>query len=719
LYPIGEVQLKHIINIKPLTIFAIKLARARLGNMKNVIIFFFITFSIFQSFGNTIKSIPLKNYNLELPQKSISTIITCIQTDLNGNVTINWTQASDPTNSFTEYQIHTVQNGLLATINSINTTSYTHQNVTQKFDYFITTISNLDGYSSTETISNIFLTVNNPSDGTAILQWNNPSPTKLPSMGSYCKIVREYPLGIWTLRDSVPYGTTFFKDTIDVCQAFLNYKIIVPNQSCDYVSNSKGDNFKDIISPDIPIISQVSIDTLTNNLVITWNKNKQSDTQGYIIYSIDNNGFASEITRLNGLSNTSFSYNPSLNSNPLTYSVAAFDFCLTNSIDPTFQTSAKAEVHTPARGIGMLDICNRDVKLSWTEYKGWSSILNYEIWGKKEGEQWIKLGSTNSFDFHTIGEATKNYCFVIKAISLEGKESFSNRICLTITAPSQPSYNYLKTSTVNGNKIELHHYVEVISGVKEVIFQRLNNSIFEEIGRSPVNQSEIIFIDPNVFVDKNSYTYRVVVLDSCGNLGSISNIAKTMVLTIQTNKNEMKNYLNWSKYETFNGSTLGYKIYRGFDGVFSPEPLAVLSNSQFYYEDEFDKVEYSGKTCYYVEAFEGVNKYGLQETSQSNSSCAVTEPITFIPNAFTPNGDRINEIFLPKVSIFDYSSYQLIIFDRWEHVLFETTNSEIGWNGTIKSSGKMADPGSYVYLLKINDGNGIEIIKRGHINLLK
>ena len=208
-------------------------------------------------------------------------------------------------------------------------------------------------------------------------------------------------------------------------------------------------------------------------------------------------------------------------------------------------------------------------------------------------------------------------------------------------------------------------------------------------------------------------------MDSCGNLGAISNTAKTMVLNIQTNKNEMKHYLNWSKYEIFNGSTLGYKIYRGFDGIFSPEPLAVLSNSQSCYEDKFDKVDYSGKTCYYVEAFEGINKYGLNETSKSNSRCNVIEPITFIPNAFTPNGDRINEVFLPQVSLFDYSSYHLIIFDRWEHVLFETTNSEIGWNGTINSTGNIANPGSYVYLLKIKDGNGIEIIKRGHINLLK
>ena len=711
--PIGEVHLKLIINIKSLTIFAIKIALKRLNVMKNSSVCFFLIFSIFHSFGNTIKN------NLEFPQKSISTTFTCIQTDINGNVTINWNQASDPTNSFTEYQIHTVQNGLLTTINSINTTSYTHLNVTQKFDYFITTVSNLGGSSSTETISNIFLTVNNPSDGTAILQWNNPTSSKLPSMGAYCKISREYPVGIWTIRDSVPYGTTFYKDTIDVCQAFLNYKIIVPNQTCNYVSNCKGDNFKDVISPDIPVISQVSIDTLTNNLVITWNKNKQSDTQGYIIYSIDNNGFSTEITTINGLSNTSYSYDPTLNSNPLTYSVAAFDFCLTNSIIPTFQTSAKAEVHTPVKGEGSLNICTRDVKLSWTEYKGWSSILNYEIWGQITGEPWIKLGETNSLEFHTIGEAMKNYCFVVKAISSDGKESFSNRICLTIIAPSQPSYNYLKTTTVKGDKIELHHYIEVITGVREVIFQRLNNAIFEEIGRSTVTQSEIVFIDSNVFVDKNSYTYRVVVLDSCGNHGAISNTAKTIVLNIQTNENEMKHYLNWTKYENFNGSTLGYKIYRGYDGVFSTEPLVFLSNSQYFYEDEIDKLDYSGKACYYVEAYEGLNKYGLHEASQSNSNCPILEPIVFIPNAFTPNGDRINETFLPQVSRFNYSNYQLTIFDRWEHILFETTNSEIGWNGAIKSTGKMAQPGSYVYLLKINDGNGIEIIKRGHINLLK
>jgi len=649
----------------------------------------------------------------------VSAQIKCIQTNVNDDVTIYWSQSNDP--NFTSYQIYTVQNGLLTTINSVATTSFTHLSVTQKFDYYITVTSSSNSDITNPTVSNISLTLNNPSDGTAVLQWNNPTPTATPSMNANYIIYREYPAGTWVKRDSVSFGATFYKDTIDICTGFISYQVRLPNQPCDFTSNIKGDNFIDVTSPDIPKITNISIDTASNKVVVKWNQNRQSDTQGYIIYSIDATGLASEIANLAGLSTINYiDNNADPSATTLTYSIAAYDACLTPSVPPTSQTSAKAEVHTTMNTRHTYNICDKDVKLSWTAYKGWANVSSYEIWGHKLGKPWEKFGTTNSLEFHTTGEALKQYCFTIKAISPENRESFSNLTCLTIVAPSQPAYNYLKTATVNNEKIELHHYIEVISGIKEIVFERLSpKNIFEEIGRKPLTSENITFIDSTIYTDRLSYTYRAMVIDSCGNNGAISNSAKTILLTVQTNSEEMKHYLNWSDYEQFSGSLLGYKIFRGYDGIFSPEPLVILPNSQFFYEDIVSIVDYSGKTCYKIQAFEGANLYGLNDYSNSNSVCPVLEPIIYVPNSFSPNEDTLNQIFKPIISRIELSSYTLTIFDRWEHPVFETNDPQKGWDGELNSSGKQAQTGTYVYLIRIKDGNGIEITKRGKVNIIK
>jgi gliding motility-associated-like protein len=54
----------------------------------------------------------------------------------------------------------------------------------------------------------------------------------------------------------------------------------------------------------------------------------------------------------------------------------------------------------------------------------------------------------------------------------------------------------------------------------------------------------------------------------------------------------------------------------------------------------------------------------------------------FVPNTFTPNNDKLNDEFLPIVrGITDYKFY---IMNRWDELLFETTNPSKGWDGTNK-----------------------------------
>lgn len=54
-----------------------------------------------------------------------------------------------------------------------------------------------------------------------------------------------------------------------------------------------------------------------------------------------------------------------------------------------------------------------------------------------------------------------------------------------------------------------------------------------------------------------------------------------------------------------------------------------------------------------------------------------------MPNAFSPNGDGINDFFKP-VSSELLSEFYLIVFNRWGDVVFESSDSEFGWDGYYK-----------------------------------
>ncbi|MEM9917001.1 MAG: PKD domain-containing protein [Bacteroidota bacterium] len=69
----------------------------------------------------------------------------------------------------------------------------------------------------------------------------------------------------------------------------------------------------------------------------------------------------------------------------------------------------------------------------------------------------------------------------------------------------------------------------------------------------------------------------------------------------------------------------------------------------------------------------------------------------FLPNAFTPNGDDKNEFFGPKGFFRGIRNYQMVIYNRWGELIFETTNPDERWNGRKFNTGRSAPSGAYAY----------------------
>jgi gliding motility-associated-like protein len=94
--------------------------------------------------------------------------------------------------------------------------------------------------------------------------------------------------------------------------------------------------------------------------------------------------------------------------------------------------------------------------------------------------------------------------------------------------------------------------------------------------------------------------------------------------------------------------------------------------------------------------------------------------IYYIPNIMTPDGDQFNESFKPIfTSGYDMYDYHLTIFNRWGEIIFESYDTEYGWNGHYGDGGLVQD-GVYIWQIDFKESmSDRRHIKRGHVTVLK
>jgi gliding motility-associated-like protein len=94
----------------------------------------------------------------------------------------------------------------------------------------------------------------------------------------------------------------------------------------------------------------------------------------------------------------------------------------------------------------------------------------------------------------------------------------------------------------------------------------------------------------------------------------------------------------------------------------------------------------------------------------------------FLPNAFSPNGDGINDRFFPQdggdVEVIHYFQ----IFDRWGELLYDATElptnrADLGWDGRL--NGESTHPGIYVWVLEASFRDGARRVLRGTVTLVR
>jgi len=371
------------------------------------------------------------------------------------------------------------------------------------------------------------------------------------------------------------------------------------------------------------------------------------------------------------------------------------------------------------------DSCAHEIVLKWNDLE--TEYFNANEWDETgftihtningTVNSYVVDASTNEYTVSDITENTNNI-FSIETRWNTGdtdSTSFSNPIIKFTEMPQSPDYINAISTRIEGSNTNLKFNIASNSEIET--FRLLKSDTYDgsfyEIDYITSSDTIINSSDPDSEPESKISYYKLVSVDVCDNETTESDISNNIILTIENT--EYLNSLSWNLFKEQDFIPTEYEVYRS-SGDDAPEMINSLPNYTSTKDDigRLQGEKLSGKFCYYVRA---KKENELEENySQSNTVCVYLNPQIYIPEAFTPNDDGINDIF-NAVFTFLPTNYELKIYNRWGNLVYNTKDPEKGWNGR-QNNGNPAPTGTYIYFLKIKTpGNGT-LEKKGNITVL-
>ena len=110
------------------------------------------------------------------------------------------------------------------------------------------------------------------------------------------------------------------------------------------------------------------------------------------------------------------------------------------------------------------------------------------------------------------------------------------------------------------------------------------------------------------------------------------------------------------------------------------------------------------------------NSAGCADTALINIKVYATLPTVFVPSAFTPNSDGLNDILRPMaVGMQEIQFFQ--VYNRWGQLVFMTQQNAKGWDGRV--NGQLQSNNTYVWMVKAIDFTGAVYFKKGTVTLIR
>ncbi len=460
-----------------------------------------------------------------------------------------------------------------------------------------------------------------------------------------------------------------------------------------------------------PTLDLVTVDPLTGHTSLEWTAGGSPDVAGYVIYLyIEEEGYAIDTI-----------YQPYASSYTNTSSNAAYysESYVVAAVDSSENISPLSNFLNTIFLQGEIDTCAHRIDLIWNAYRSEDpAVSEYRIYSSFDGDEYILEGTTagedTTFSYESF-ESYSEYCYYAEAALSNGSSSFSNTFCLSTNLPVPPSWINADYASINDNgNVQLSFTVDPASEYTRYRIERSNDTLsgFVHIYDIYTTDSSIEYTD-DMKPEGVAY-YRLAALNGCGEPIVYSNLASTITLNISMDEDLIQ--LNWNGYYQWLGGISMYRIFRNISSSF--EEIGTVSGNDTIFNDNLKTFMYEssqGNICYRIMAEEGYNPYYDSATSISEVRC-IEQPVRiFVPNAFTPDNNSLNDIFKPVLS-FTPVEYRMIITNRAGMIMFRTSDHLEGWNGR---HGNIKLPEDvYIWLIEAETPDGKIITKTGTVTII-
>ena len=351
---------------------------------------------------------------------------------------------------------------------------------------------------------------------------------------------------------------------------------------------------------------------------------------------------------------------------------------------------------------------NKRNDLTWKPYGGTVSsttiFRRYRVY--RNGVPGTTLFNRTNGNYADISkiECGINYCYTLEATISGTVETVvtSGPVCVTgINGDLPGSFGNILVSVEN-NRPHLVAALPTTSALLPsytIVVSRADGSsgTFQPVG-SVVNKNT--FIDSTANPTAGQYCYQLTYVANCGLSSPPSKPVCTMFLASQSPTG-----IDWTGASPFAPGSVSNYTVEVVDSVNNTKREIQMGGNLHYDTDPTVQIQ-----TYRIVAVSGTG-----QVSYSNLFTLRREVKFSVPNAFTPNGDGLNDTFLAKGIYVD--QFRMTIYSRWGEVLFSTTDKDQGWDGN--GGGQPLAPGQYMYRIDVQDLSGIKTVRTGAVLLIR
>ena len=209
--------------------------------------------------------------------------------------------------------------------------------------------------------------------------------------------------------------------------------------------------------------------------------------------------------------------------------------------------------------------------------------------------------------------------------------------------------------------------------------------------------------------DLNSFDYRVNVKDLCG-VEKTTDVHTNVLLTGAKTEDPYAIKMQFSSYAGFKNGVTKYVLYRKIsDNGLGYQPYDSFTQP----ENMFYKNGLEGyNQCYRILSYENG---GNNQVSWSNEICFNFSPTIYIPNAFSPNNDGLNDKFV--ISAGAIKTFSMKLYNRWGEQIWETKDYNVSWDGFYKEKPVQVDV--YMYSIILTDFRDKEYRMNGTVHVIR